>query len=300
MASAFFSNQVNQSPMSLQDYLSHLQHQPVVTCTPSIAGGRLSLSFSIETPTGPGVYIVYQRTPEKPFYIGEAGNLLQRLKYLFSCYRNENPHPCHRRHKEVYEVMPEVSDFCALYSVRWLSTAGQVGRLEIEEALQKTFGTNRKEFYLNFDPEAKPAPVVPPAAPPVLCTGCCDSSAPCTDCPVWKELSENKTYSTKAGIEIPTMGGRAASLLFRFDPDNTQVRVWRPNGRPDFTFGVTHCHALCRRYRLGLKDGVLPPPNELGGTGYFTDPDWPTPVLGRIKTPYAAAVIRYVWLTMQH
>ena len=277
--------------MSLQKYLSQLQNQPLTTCTPSIAGGRVSLSFSTEPPAGPGVYVVYQFTPEKAFYIGEAGNLLQRLKNPFRCHRNANPPPCHRRHEEVYEVMPEVLDFCARYGVRWLSTAGQVGRLEVEEVLQKTFGTNRKEFYLNFDPEAKPAALVPPTAPPVLCAARCDSDAPCTDCPVWKELSENENFRSEAGIEISTMTGRKENLCFQFVFSNGKVRVWRRSGALNFSFGEDACRALCRRFQQGLREGEN---FKNGGTGYFTDPAWPEPFLGRFKTPYAAAVIRYV------
>jgi len=133
----------------------------------------------------------------------------------------------------------------------------------------------------------------PGTIPPTLCGEDSDSDGRCVSCPVWKELSENEAYRAKAGVEIQTMGGQAANLFFRFDSDINQARVWRQDGHPEFAFGEADCHAICRRYQKGLKDGVLPPSTELGGTSYFNAPKWPNAVLDRHPTPYAAAVIRY-------
>jgi hypothetical protein len=134
---------------------------------------------------------------------------------------------------------------------------------------------------------------------PSMCDKSCDSGADCTICPAWKELSENTQYRAKEGIEIPTMGGRAENLRFRYDAVSKKVQVWRSKDKPDLTFDQAACHALCRRYQQGLKEGKLPLPTELGGTAYFTDPKWKTPILGRRHTPYAAAVIRHVWIVLK-
>jgi hypothetical protein len=131
-----------------------------------------------------------------------------------------------------------------------------------------------------------------------LCNVDCDSGDACGKCPVWKELSENKEYLKEGGVEIPTMGGRADNLLFCYDTKSDEVRVWRDEARPNFKFAKKDCHALCRRYRQGLNDGSLLPPTELGGTAYFTDPKWKNPILGRRRTPYAAAVIRHIWIAL--
>jgi len=131
----------------------------------------------------------------------------------------------------------------------------------------------------------------PSTQPPALCGKDCDSDGQCSRCPVWKELSENKTYRTQAGIEIPTMTGRKENLLFQFVPSNGKVRVWRRRESLDFSFGEDECRALCRRFQQGLRERK---DFKNRGTGYFTDPAWPNPCLGRFNTPYAAAVIRYV------
>ena len=139
--------------MSLPAFIAQLQRSNLVTGAPVVAGNRISIAFSEEPPTKPGVYVVYQRDPEKPFYVGEAGNLSQRLKFLFRCHRNENPHPCHKRHEQVHEVLPDVDDFCARYGVHWLLTSQLIGRLEIESAVQQALGTNRSRYYEDYDPK---------------------------------------------------------------------------------------------------------------------------------------------------
>ena len=129
----------------------------------------------------------------------------------------------------------------------------------------------------------------------VPCAKKCDSGTACGKCPVWKELSENKEYRQEGGVEIPTMGGRAENLLFRFK--NEQVHVWRKDGQPEFKFNQSDCHALCRRYKQGLEEKVFQP-TKLGGTTYFVDPAWEKPILERHPTPYAAAVIRHIWIVL--
>ena len=285
--------------MTSDQIIGILQQSPLVTCEPKMKGVRVSLSFSIQPPDGPGVYAIYQLNPEKPFYVGEAGSLHQRLKFLFRCHRNDNPHPCQKRYEQVHGNMPEFEDLCSQYGVRWISTAGQWGRLEYEEVLQQTFGTNSQAFYLNYNPEKPAQQQCPPAKPPELCIESCDSKAPCSECPIWRELSTNEAYRKPEGVEIPTMGGQATNLRFCYDANSERVRVWRETRKPNFTFDRADCHALCRRYRQGLSERELPLTTELGGTSYFADSAWVNPVLGRIRTPYAAAVIRHVWLALR-
>jgi hypothetical protein len=287
--------------MNAVEIIAKLKGESLVTCKPDFNGNGIVLTFldpaalEVEPPRKPGVYVVYQLNPEKPFYIGEAGDLHQRLKYLFRCHRNDNPHPCHKRHEHVYEEMPEVHDFCNRYGVRYFTTEGQWGRLEMEEALQQAFGTNRKEFYMNYDPKALLAQLVPPSEPPKCCAVDCNSMVPCGFCPIRRELSTNPAFRVEEGVEIPTMTGRREPLLFRYEPASQRVRVWRRVGNLDFHFNESACHAICRRFQQGLAEGRN---FDHGGAGYFNDPNWPEPVIGRIKTPYAAAVVRSVWLDL--
>lgn len=139
---------------------SLLLSRPLVNCRPSFLGTGISLDFDPVTgppPEEPGVYVIYHLKSGQPFYVGEARNLFRRITYAFRCHRNDNPHPCHLRHQQVHGILPDVADFCATYGVRWLSTAGKIGRIEIEEELKETFGTNCKKFYKNFDLAASPA-----------------------------------------------------------------------------------------------------------------------------------------------
>jgi len=117
--------------------------------------------------------------------------------------------------------------------------------------------------------------------------------AGCITCPVWNELSTNPDYRVPAGVMIPTMGGRAEPLFFRFDLTSNKIEVWRANENPSFSFGRNECTALCQRYQLGLKTGKLPSVHNLGGASYFGCPKWQHPVLGMINSPFAAAVIRH-------
>lgn len=121
-----------------------------VTCEISAIKNKISIKFSQDPPQDPGVYVVYLRDGEIPFYVGESRNLRRRLTFLFRCHRSENPHPCHQRHRDVWEVLPDCETFCDRYGVRWYSTAGAFGRLEAEESLQKRLGTNRKGGDFSF------------------------------------------------------------------------------------------------------------------------------------------------------
>lgn len=279
----------------MSEETSIIQSLTPVKCKPTLSGVGVSLAFDPSSnipPDGPGVYVVYHLASGQPFYVGEARNLLRRITYLFRCHRNDNPHPCHKRHFQVHGLLPEVDVFCATYGVKWCSTAEMTGRIEIEEELQEAFGTNRKEFYQSFDPRGPEDREPNPAAE--LC-GVGDHAAhpTCQSCPVWRELSKNPAYQNPAGVAIPTMGGRASLLFFRYNTVTKKIEVWRPIGNPNFEFDEAAAKAICQRYQSGLKQGILPPVHQLGGTAYFGQPAWPKPILGRYDTPYAAAVIRH-------
>lgn len=280
--------------MTLPEIQTLLNEAPLVTATLEARGGGLGVRFSQDPPVEPGVYVVYLKAGGAAFYVGEAGNLRQRLTYLFRCYRNENPHPCHLRHQDVWEELPDVETFCGLYAVRWVSTQGSFGRLEAEEVLQAQFGTNRKAFYLNFQRDLdQPEASIPPPPLHGVCPNFCSPIVGCGDvCPVWRELTTEPAYQVPEGFEVPTLGGRGDNLWFRCEQaeGQTLVRVWRSSGRPNFTFDEAACRAICERFAEGLQQGRT---FVAGGTSYFTDPHWPSPPSGRIRTPYAAAVIRH-------
>lgn len=282
--------------MTPEEIITQLRAKPLVTCSLIVAPRGIGLQFTETPPAEPGVYVVFQIDSERPFYVGETGNLFQRLTMLFRCRRSDNPHPCHTRHEQVYEEMPDCDTFCAIYSVKWLSTKGRFGRLEMEDALQTAFGTNTKAFYLNYDPDQAVAP--PANHPPNKIGASTEGQPPDGDCPcaaLWTELMGNPAYRDPHGVEIPTLGGRAAPLLFRVeDNDNgPQVHAWRPGGKPNFFITREQWLAICERFRQGIHEGLS---FARGGVFYFTDPAWPESALGRINTPYAAAVFRHVWL----
>lgn len=260
----------------------------LTVCELAILGKKLSLSFSGMVPTEPGVYVLYQCFPEKPVYVGESRNLQQRLKFLFRCHPGENPHPFHKRHKQIYGQLPSAEEFCSIYGVRWLTTNKRVGRIEIEEALQETYGTNNAEFYKNFDPdlpgqdiEAKDSESDVAQCPPG-----------CMECAVWAILANDKQYLSP--VRVSAMGSRGADLFFKYESNDEKVHVWRQTSKLKFSFGKQACREICQRYQAGLAASELPHVRESGGTSYFTDPNWLNPVLGRINTPYAAAIIRHI------
>jgi hypothetical protein len=206
-----------------------------------------------------------------------------------------NPHPCHLRHKEVAGSIPDCDHFCQTYGVRWISTKDLCGRLEIEEALQDALGTNVRKFYEEWQ---KNEAVDVPAEK--IMDNSSSEFSPCSDgdnsmCEnLWTSLSMNPCYSQQNGVQISTMGGRAANLCVHYDSQTSCVRIWRSDGKPDFWMSRDQFRIICSRYMTGLLEGRLPAPAENGGTGYFTDPEWAQPELGRFNTPYAAALLRSV------
>ena len=110
--------------------------------------GRIAIKpKSAVLPNRPGVYFIVLKTdPKKVFYIGEARNLAQRIRYTFRCPKS-NPSPCSRDYKLAYKTSPTCEDFCRKFSVKYLETSGMLGRLEIEERYQKHHKTNNKKFY---------------------------------------------------------------------------------------------------------------------------------------------------------
>jgi hypothetical protein len=292
--------------MTFQDIQESLRTVELITCSPQIQGSRIGLRFSQTPPQEPGVYVVYLKVQGIAFYVGEAGNLLQRLTYLFRCHRNENPHPCHLRYRDVWDELPECETFCEMFGVRWHSTKGAFGRLEAEEGLQTQFGTNVKAFYMNFEerlaanqaatsgasPQAVPSAGA--ALPPdVITAASCPAFESCGSvCPVWRELTTNPAYHSPEGFMVPTMGYLGQPLRFRCLTAGArpEVHVWRPSGQPDFTFDEPACRTICQRFAQGINEGRS---FVDGGTSYFNQPQWDVPPLGMIKTPFAAAIIRH-------
>jgi hypothetical protein len=144
--------------------LQYFQKSELVSVKPQESGKGISLKFSILPPDGAGVYIVYDcgnsgKKSPAPFYVGETRNLMQRLTMLFRCNSSKNPHPCQINfamitRKKITEIKCE--DFCNRCKVRFVSTSLLFGRIEIEEALQKEYGTNCDVFYKRFlDEELK-------------------------------------------------------------------------------------------------------------------------------------------------
>jgi hypothetical protein len=129
-----------------------------VVVKPHKRGKKTSLKFSIPPLNSAGVYVVYDcgrngKKPPVPFYVGETRNLSHRLKMLFRCKSSKNPHPCQINfatitRKKIAEI--ECEDFCNRCKARFISTSGLLGRIEIEEALQKEYGTNCDAFYKRY------------------------------------------------------------------------------------------------------------------------------------------------------
>lgn len=292
--------------MKLQDIQDTLRTVSLATCMPQMHGSRIRLQFSQTPPEEPGVYVVYLKESGIPFYVGEASNLLQRLKYLFRCHRSDNPHPCHLRHRDAWGELPDCETFCDMFGVRWYSTKNAFGRLEAEEALQEKLGTNRKEYYLNFDliranysQVCKTASAVAGSinglsSLRVATVGFkCSAKRKCNrSCPVWNELITNSVYQGSDGFQVPTMTGRKDPLFFHTEGlnGNYLIRVWRSDESLNFTFDEKDCREICQRYEAGLAQGRS---FCSGGTSYFNDPAWQNRPLTIITAPYAAAVIRF-------
>lgn len=107
----------------------------------------VSISFNPPVSPGPGVYQVVHKIHQKTFYVGEGGDLTQRLKTLFRCYPSNNPHPCQSAFQRAYGSFPTPDQFCNTFDVIVHDTTGKIGRLEIEEELQAKHGSNNADFY---------------------------------------------------------------------------------------------------------------------------------------------------------
>lgn len=105
-----------------------------------------------EIPSSPGVYfIVLKDDPDRVFYVGEARDIARRVKFTFRC-PEKDPSPCCKDYALAYKTPPTYEDFCKKFCVRYLETKGMRGRIEIEEELQKKHGTNKADFYINWEP----------------------------------------------------------------------------------------------------------------------------------------------------
>lgn len=99
-------------------------------------------------PDRPGVYKIInkgktQHQKNSIFYIGETKNLRRRIFDIFNCVKKNS---CLAWYKKVYGP-PKKETICRQFKALYLDTSGMRGRLEIEEQLQKVYGTNKKGFY---------------------------------------------------------------------------------------------------------------------------------------------------------
>ncbi|HEX3856338.1 MAG TPA: hypothetical protein VHY30_03455 [Verrucomicrobiae bacterium] len=138
--------------------IKYFQRSKLVSVKPQESSKGISLEFTIPPSDEAGIYVVHycgrngKKSPA-PFYVGEARNLLRRLTMLFRCNSHSNPHPCQMSfaiisRKKISEI--ECKDFCKCCKVKFVSTHGLLGRIEIEEALQNRYGTNCDVFYKRF------------------------------------------------------------------------------------------------------------------------------------------------------
>ena len=146
----------------LRDYVVELEKSELISATPEKTNKQTRLIFSKQPPKKEsGVYVIYHcgengcQNP-KPFYVGETKDLQQRLRMLFRCNSSKNPHPCQISFaavlgKKITQI--ECDDFCKQCKVRFLSTKNLIGRIEIEDKLQKEYGTNCDSFYKRFTDE---------------------------------------------------------------------------------------------------------------------------------------------------
>ncbi|HUA68770.1 MAG TPA: lysine--tRNA ligase, partial [Candidatus Saccharimonadales bacterium] len=135
----------------METLIERLLNAPLVNVVPEINGARVSLNFSSLPPSEAGVYLVedVQNNATRHFYVGETTNLEQRLRFLFRCNSPENPHPCHSHYKTAFGSYPDCESFCHRFQVRFITT--KFGRAEIEDTLKGQLGTNRSEFYRNYN-----------------------------------------------------------------------------------------------------------------------------------------------------
>jgi hypothetical protein len=140
-------------PSNYEGLKQKLNESKFVEAKPYKRGTKVFLTFSPHTPKSkePGFYVVYDcKKFCKAFYIGEAGDLRARLTTLFRCNSHKTPHPCHTGYKRAFGEMPTYNNFCKRFKVKFISTFGMLGRLELEEKLKDEKGTNKKQFYENY------------------------------------------------------------------------------------------------------------------------------------------------------
>jgi len=115
------------------------------------SGKRISIVFTPPVAAHPGVYRIVRRADDRTFYVGEGGNLSQRLKMLFRCRPSFNPHPCQSAFERAYGKFPTPEQFCEIFEVYVQDTSRMRGRLEIEEELQEEHGSNYADFYSDWN-----------------------------------------------------------------------------------------------------------------------------------------------------
>ena len=111
---------------------------------------RLSRS---SIPPLPGVYQIIRRNTSKKkkniFYVGETKNLQGRISGIFSCLKENT---CCKCYKKAYKKFPTKKQMRETFVAKYATTKGMVGRIEIEEKLQSTHGTNKAEYYKKWKP----------------------------------------------------------------------------------------------------------------------------------------------------
>jgi hypothetical protein len=75
----------------IEAFIARLGQSPLVTCEPKATMNKVFLQFSMTPPSEPGIYAVSCIKREAVFYVGEAGDLKRRLKFLFRCDGGGNP-----------------------------------------------------------------------------------------------------------------------------------------------------------------------------------------------------------------
>jgi len=115
-----------------------------------------------DLPEDPGVYRVFSKKTLTTFYVGETGNLRQRLSFLYRCRQSKNPHPCHTDYLLAYNIWPNCEEFCKEFGVAITETKGLLGRIEIEEAKQLESGSNKADYYKNWSQKQLSSPKLAP------------------------------------------------------------------------------------------------------------------------------------------
>lgn len=90
-------------------------------------------------PTGAGIYAAYLLDADKPFYVGEARNLRQRVEYHFAESASARKHGTMKKVLRAKGFAPDAPTYTL---VRLKHIEVPFGRKEIEEALHREFGIN--------------------------------------------------------------------------------------------------------------------------------------------------------------